>query len=218
MNEEDAVKIFDLAVRGKKLPAKMEELIPLSFIGAAAVKFYKTKVGLMEQLGMTEDQRKATLADGQDAGRMLLTIEARIGELLGPPKSPKRRSDGKLAGRESLPENVDFHDAHRSRTIANNPEAVAEVIAEAEENEDIPTKTAVLNKVKLKKETARRKTAEKQVKDQTEIALDVIDYLNALERCIAILPTEPPRDWTEATLTRAKGFAKVIIKRLEVLG
>ena len=39
------------------------------------------------------------MADGQDAGEMLLDIEARIGELVGPPKSPVRMS-GKFVGRE----------------------------------------------------------------------------------------------------------------------
>jgi hypothetical protein len=82
MDEEEAVKIFDLVVREGKLPATLDRLVPLSFIGSAAVTFYKAKVKLMDQLGMTEEQRKATLRDGQDAGRMLLDIEARIGELL----------------------------------------------------------------------------------------------------------------------------------------
>jgi hypothetical protein len=82
MNEEEAVKVFDLVVKGKMLPATLDKLVPLSFIGSAAVKFYQAKVKLMDQLGMSEVQRKATLADGQDAGEMLLNIEARIGELI----------------------------------------------------------------------------------------------------------------------------------------
>ena len=63
------------------LPEKIEGLVPLSFIGKAAIEFYRSKLKLMDQLNITEEQRKATLADGQDAGEMLLDIEGRIGEL-----------------------------------------------------------------------------------------------------------------------------------------
>jgi hypothetical protein len=154
MNEEENVKIFDLVVKSGNLPSTMDKLVPLSFIGAAAVKFYQAKVKLMDQLGMSEAQRKATLADGQDAGEMLLNIEARIGELYEsmPPAPPShhpgpgrgKTADIKKAG-------VSFQNASRAQTIHRNPAAVAAVIKEARENEDIPTKTAVLKEIQLQK-------------------------------------------------------------------
>jgi hypothetical protein len=82
MKGEEAVELFALIKQENLLPGKVEELVPLSFIGQAAVSFYRQKIKLMDQLKMTEDQRRATLRDGQDAGEMLLDIEARIGELL----------------------------------------------------------------------------------------------------------------------------------------
>ena len=47
----------------EKLP-KLDTLVPLSFIGQAAVTFYRNKIKLMNQLEVTEEQRKATLQDG----------------------------------------------------------------------------------------------------------------------------------------------------------
>jgi hypothetical protein len=150
MDGEAAVNVFDIAVRGGTLPAKMEELVPLSFIGSAAVKFYQAKVKLFDQLGISEAQRKATLADGQDAGEMLLDIEAKIGELVGEPQPLSSRKD-KATGRmvETLPDGIEPRRAYNSRAIHRNPAAVAAVKADARKNEDIPTKTAVLNKIKL---------------------------------------------------------------------
>lgn len=52
---------------------------------------------------------------------------------------------------------MDGSRAHSARAIARRPEAVAQVIAEAKENEDIPTKTAVLDRIALEKERKRRK-------------------------------------------------------------
>jgi hypothetical protein len=77
-------------------PAKLDKLAPMSFIGAAAVAFYKTKTKVMTQLKMTEAQRKATLSDGQEAGEMLLDIEERIGELYeGLPSAEGKLGKGK---------------------------------------------------------------------------------------------------------------------------
>ena len=56
-----AVEIFKLAKRGETLPAKLEELVPLSFIGQTAVSFYRQKIKLMDQLKMTEEQRKEAI-------------------------------------------------------------------------------------------------------------------------------------------------------------
>jgi hypothetical protein len=79
---------------------------------------------------------------GQDAGKALLMIEARIGQLLPPPKEALKTA---LAGgmRQKRLYGMDDSQAKRSRAIASHPAEVDEVYKEAEENEDIPTKTAL---------------------------------------------------------------------------
>lgn len=216
MTEGEAVKIFDLVVREHMLPATMDKLVPLSFIGAAAVKFYQAKVKLMDQLGATEVQRKATLADGQDAGEMLLNIEARIGELYEaiPPKSGARTDLGHGGGRVEK-SGLTKRRGGQASVIHRNPAAVKAVIKEARENEDIPTKTAVLNKIALDKERARREAAEKRQKPNLIISLEQQGYLTTLERIISLLPVKPPKDWTEQTFKQAQGLVKIILRRLE---
>ena len=119
--KERAVEIFGLVVKSNMLPEKLEKLVPLSFIGQAAVTFYRAKVKAMTDLGMTEDQQKATLSDGQDAGKMLLAIEARIGELL-----PTVQEAMKLGGKHRQgqakdiplrPEGINKDRAKMARTI-----------------------------------------------------------------------------------------------------
>jgi len=181
MDKEESVKIFDLVVKNKMLPATMDKLVPLSFIGTAAVQFYRSKVKLIDQLGASEEQRKATLADGQDAGVMLLNIEAKIGELLPKPQELMSKGGGSgPQGRQTrkrlLPEKREY----QARVIHRNPAAVAEVIKEAEENEDIPTKTAVLNKIKHQKAEAQLKAfREKYPKGPPPPELPIY-----LEKCI----------------------------------
>lgn len=110
---------------------------------------------------MTEVQRKATLRDGQDAGEMLLDIEARIGELIkATPKPTIRAASGKMAGSEkSLPEGITEKGSRSARTIADNPAIVAKIKAQARANEDIPTKTAVLNAFLYEREQTSQEAA-----------------------------------------------------------
>ena len=219
------VEIFQLVVDSGSLPQKLEELTPLSFIGQAAVDFYRAKVRMMDQLGMTEDQRKATLRDGQDAGKMLLQIEARIGEILPSVEETRRTgAGGHGVGHRTLPDEFGDNDRQRrhkartARTIAaaSKDGTLDAVIREAEENEDIPTKTAVINRIRLSQERARREAADKQEKPELIMTLEQMQYINTLERLIHLLPKQPPRDWSEKGFERAQALARIITKRLEV--
>lgn len=222
MNEEEAVKIFDLVVKGKLLPATLDKLVPLSFIGSAAVSFYKAKVKLMDQLGMTEGQRKATLADGQDAGRMLLDIEARIGELWDKlPEAPRPGRPGSttqdpattkkgVAPKEDRGANQRMQRAHM---VFKNPGAVDAITKEALDNDDIPTPTAAVNRIRYETEKKRQAKVKKEWSEETTVA--EAQYINALEQCISFLPKKPPKHWTETGLRAAKGYATIIVGRLE---
>jgi len=60
MQGAKAVEVFELARQGNRLPEKMEDLVPLSFIGQSAVTFFKQRLKLMDKINMTEKQRQAT--------------------------------------------------------------------------------------------------------------------------------------------------------------
>jgi len=221
--EEAAMEIFQIVKKNKLLPTKLEDLLPLSYIGQAAVSFHREKIKLMKSLDMSEAQRKATLKDGQDAGEMLLNIEARIGELIiservrvddGQPGKP-RDKNGRM--KAYLPKGINKTRSHQSQQIAKNPKIVEKIKAKAKANEDIPTKTAVLSEIKFENEKKRRKQAEgKRQQSRIIMNLDQKKYINALDRCLSILPKRPPKDWDDIALSEATAKAKIIIRRLEV--
>ena len=218
----DNMEIFNELIRKEPnlLDRPIKDLLPISFVGAAAVSAYRSLVSRLKDLPMTEEQKRKTLGDGQDAGKMLLAIEGRIGELLKPVReqpSVPLNANGKKGGTipKPYPESITKAQRNTADIIASHPEEVAEVIKEAEENEDIPTKTAVLNKVRFKKEHERRKEAEKRDKPNIVLTIEQQQYINTLERVIGILPKEPPKDWQEKPFARAKGLALIIINRLK---
>jgi len=108
---------------------------------------------------------------------------------------------------------LDNKSAWKSREIFDHPGEVQEVIKEAEENKDIPTKTAVLNKIKYKKELERKESAPPKM--TLELAGEEFIYKNKLMQVINILPAFPPKDLTEHGFRELSALAQIIIKRLD---
>lgn len=219
---EKAVEMFQLVKKNNLLPAKTDELVRLSFIGGAAVSFYRTKIAAMTNLNVAAEQRKATLKDGQDAAEMLLDIEARIGELLPPVEVTRRTGRGvserntrgqatKGCAVKTLPDGINKKKAFQSRRIAENPEIVEKVKTQARENDDIPTTTAVLKAISYKK------AQEKKADESSHIAaLGSAGYLNILDRCIRLLPENAPADLSAQAFREAHEKVKIIVNRLNV--
>jgi len=155
-----AMEIFEIVKRNKMLPTKMEDLEKIVFVGPSAMKFYRTKLTLMENVGATEEQIAATLKDGQQIGELILDAEVQLGELYqqvpkGPVGQPKKNSP-KGPGELTKPQKIGKPSQAISETerISKNPDIVAAVKAEAKARNDIPTKTAVLEKIKHRKTMA----------------------------------------------------------------
>ena len=220
---EEAMEMFKLIKANNLLPTKMEDLVPLTFIGQAAVSFYRSTIKAMDQLKMTENQRKATLKDGQEAGEMLLDIETRIGELLPDPKEALKMGGkrGRAIQLGERPKEVhgglSIRRACQARSIKNHPETVEKVKAQARENEDIPTRTAVLNAIHYEQQKKIQEKIETgKAESKAIMSMEESLYLMALETVITKLPKQPPKNWSADGLKQAKAYAKIIIKRLEV--
>lgn len=224
MKDETAVNVFDLVVKKGQLPATLDKLVPLSFIGSAAVKFYKAKVEAMKQLGIAEAQLQATLADGQDAGECLLRIEARIGELYGKmpnarvtvPKSERAPlSGGRVeTAREA---GIDDHRGRRAVAIHSHPEAVERVIKESRENGEIPTRTAVLTEIAKNKmhEKLQRRLHERP--DVNDVLSEYITSLNQINAGLG----EIIDNWEAINSTERQRFhsaARIFVDHIKTLG
>lgn len=218
MNGDEAVKIFELARASGSLPTKLEELVPLSFIGSAAVKFYKAKVEAMRQLGVAEDQRKATLSDGQDAGECLLRIEARIGELAkAEPRGDTTPKRHRVPGDRDLPLKhekigIPYNRMKNAEAIHSHPEAVERVIKEARENEDIPTRTAVLKEIAYQKVKTQRDKFSRGEKQTINEALE--KYIELLSQINLGLP-EIIKNWDHIDNDQRSRFGRVALKFAE---
>ena len=228
-------EVFEIALRTKQLPTKIEDLVPMVFIGNRAVRFYGEKIKMLKDLGVANEQLDATIKDGQEAGELVLDMKAKIGELClkEPQMWPKQTKGatkvqgGRVVGVGSLPSGKPLkherlgisnrNKMNQYQNLAKNPAVVAEIKAKARENDDIATETAVISEIRYRNEKKRRKEAEgKQATTRLQWAADQLSYIHALDRCAMILPKAPPKDWNEDAFREAKAKANILMKRLEV--
>ena len=189
----------------------------MRFMGEVAVNAYRGLIKRLNDLPLSLEEKVSRLKDGQDAGKALLMIEVRIGELSkAEPDLPHTRHDRLPKGADHPKEKherlkMTRKQMRRAQTIAAHPHEVAEVIQEAEENEDIPTKTAVLNKIAYKQELARVKGTREKTK--IEMAGDAYLYYSKLQEAIRIIPTTPPKELRENDFLQIKAAWLLIIER-----
>lgn len=219
----DKTNVFAALIKAQPhfMERPLADLLPMRFMGDAAIAAYRSMLTHLDDLGLSVEEKASRLKDGQDAGKALLMIEARIGELLPSSRDEERGLAGVHGPRQGrgkferqLPEGLNRKGIQRARAIAKHPEAVAEAIDEAIENEDIPTKTAVLNKIAYKQELARVKGT--RAKTQIEMAADAYLYYSKLEDALHLIPSAPPKELKEKDFLQIKAVALSIIHKLEV--
>jgi len=158
----------EIAIKEKQLPANIKDLQQFILVAEEAVKLYKTKLGVVNKLDMSKAIIDQTLQDGQRVGSVLLYALAKMGELLkGIPIKRDKQSSTQRTSLPSLPEGITHKQSYFAQQLAEHKDLIEETIKEAEENEDIPTKTEALRKIKeyeFKKKIEKQKQKIKELK------------------------------------------------------
>jgi site-specific DNA-methyltransferase (adenine-specific) len=145
-----------LAKRPITLPENIEELKKFVLIGRDKLISVRAYIRAMDKLGVAKAVREQKREEANMLAGALLDAEARMGELLPPPKS-KRNDLGQLKGEKTLPDGITKQQADSFRTLANNKDIIEDVKADAEADDDLPTRTEVLRRVKEKEKENRDK-------------------------------------------------------------
>ena len=142
------------------------------------------------------------LEEAQDISEAVLDAEVKIGELMAKiPKKQGARTDMQLLdsgvqkSKAEIIENAGFSvkQAQRFETLAKNPELVEQAKAEARENDDIVSRSLVLEKVKQKKHLTNRIIIAavcfiaKELPRRTALCLLLIPCYYILVTCINVL-------------------------------
>lgn len=183
----------ELAVKEfSSLPAKIEDLAKFVLFGREKLKSVRAEISAIDRLTLAKDVREQKLAEAQMLSGALLDAERKIGEFtltmptnVGVGRWNKERQrqaekEAKETGEhqrftaEPLIKNkteriqeLGFNkmQVKRFEVLAKNPEVVEQVKREAQENDDIPTRSRVLQLVKEKRSPDWRHEARRGIND-----------------------------------------------------
>ena len=156
----------EVVIRQENIPSRMEDLSRFVLVGREKLVAVRAEIRAIEKVGLAQEVREQKLREAQDISEAVLDAEVRIGELMARvPKATKGTGGNRY---QSAPDRendttVDFsksktdiiRDAgftpkqvQRFQTLAAHPEIVEQAKAEARENDDIISRSAVLNKIR----------------------------------------------------------------------
>lgn len=155
----------EIVIQNSNLPNKIEDLAKFVLVGREKLTAVRANIRAIDKLQLAEEVREQKKEEAQMLAEALLDAEVRIGDLLkqipkasgGDRKSSKIKNDSgvdfeKTETKKETIERLGFNQkqAERFETLSSNKDVVEQVKAEARENEDIPTRTRVLQLVKEK--------------------------------------------------------------------
>lgn len=176
----------EIIKQAQNLPSNIEDLSKFALIGREKLVAVRAEIRAIDKVGLAQEVRQQKLKEAQDIAEAVLDAEVRIGELMA--KVPKvqgartdielRATDGPKSKEQQIGEMMGMtspddkekvrHMIKRFETLAAHPEIVAQAKAEARENDDIVSRSLVLEKVKAQKREELREQRDSAIQDQIE--------------------------------------------------
>ena len=173
--------------RENTLPTTIEDLSKFALIGREKLVAVRAEIRAINKVGLAQEVREQKLREAQDIAEAVLDAETRIGELmLQVPKNqvgrPSKNIDSSV---DNLPTKAEvIRDAgftpkqvERFQTLAAHPEIVEQAKAEARENDDIVSRSLVLNMVKAQKKADEIEQAKSAIHEQQREAGKTLLYV-----------------------------------------
>lgn len=197
-----------IVTTSKNLPENIEDLSKFVLIGREKLVAVRAEIRAIQKVGLAQEVREQKLREAQDISEAVLDAEVRIGELMAKvPKATenqytKVQSDSGVAKQKPKADIISEagftpRQVERFQTLAAHPEIVAQAKAEARENDDIVSRSLVLNMVKAQKKADEIEQAKASIAEQQRETGKTLLYVgNGIGRKLKnkcdLLLTDPP--------------------------
>lgn len=168
-----------------QLPEEIKDLSKFVLVGREKLVAVRAEIRAIDKVGLAQEVREQKLKEAQDIADAVLDAEVRIGELMAKvPKATTNNPSGKnqygggqnnstvklTKTKDEVIREAGFTPMQISRfqTLAAHPEIVEQAKAEARENEDIVSRSLVLNMVREKKREELREQRSSEIQSQIE--------------------------------------------------
>ena len=162
----------ELAAPNRQLPDTLPDLAAFVLVGREKLTAVRAEIRAIDRVQLAKDVRQQKQDEARMLSEALLDAEKRIGELTkaipkgsgGDRRSDNFKNDSTVGFEKSKTEvmsELGFtpQQTQRFEILADNPDVVEQVKQEARENDDIPTRTRVIDIVQQRKKEQSDKTA-----------------------------------------------------------
>jgi hypothetical protein len=177
--------VSEITAQKGNLPTKIEDLSKFVLVGREKITAVRAEIRAIDKLQLAEEVRNQKRDEAKMLSEALLDAEVRLGELFK--EIPKATANNNLSGlkkdtqirtvaelgsaktKKEIVENLGFSEdqANRFEILAENKDIVEQVKAEARKNDDLPTRSRVLDLVDTMKKQ------ERQYNDNLELGHEV---------------------------------------------
>lgn len=207
----------NITVTTSQLPTNIEDLSKFVLIGREKLVAVRAEIRAIEKVGLAQEVRAQKLHEAQEISEAVLDAEVRIGQLMArvPTRQGKRTDlepmdSGVQKSKQRIIEDAGFtvKQAQRFETLAAHPEIVEQAKAEARENEDIVSRSLVLNMVKARKQEEQRQERQESIRQQVEKprASSHVDIYTT-DRKYRVIYADPPWSYSDRQDTGMLGGA-----------
>lgn len=209
----------ELTTVNDRLPAKLDELTRFVLIGREKLVAVRAEIRAIQKVGLAQEVREQKLAEAQEIAETVLDAEVRIGELMaqvpkatgGQPYQARSTVDSGVQSKKDVIEQAGFtvKQVQRFETLAAHPELVAQAKAEARENDDIVSRSLVLEKVKAQKREELRRQRDESIAEQIgrEKADRHVDIYTT-EKRYRVIYADPPWSYSDKQNIEVLGGAE----------
>lgn len=210
----------DLQVYNGGLPEKVDDLAKFVLVGREKLVSVRAAIRAIDKVGLAQEVREQKLKEAQDIADAVLDAEVKIGELMrevpkasgGDRRSDNFKKDTAVSFEKPKAEvirNAGFtpKQVQRFQTLAAHPEIVEQAKAEARENDDIVSRSLVLNMVKERQRSEREEQREAQRTENAEKIEQLSSPLDA-QGLFQTIVIDPPWDWGDEGDVNQFGRAK----------
>ena len=201
-----------------ELPATIDDLAKYALIGRDKLQAVRAEISAIKKVGLASEVLEQKRAEAQEIAEIVTLSELRIGEMLleipkaTPNNNPFHEKQPNLPFVKSKTEKIaeagiPREAAKQYQQMAAHPDLVEQAIAEARENDDIVSRSAVLKKIQDEKRREREQTREVKREKNAEQVKKLHTPLEAMGLFSTIV-VDPPWDWGDEGDVNQMGRAR----------
>jgi len=167
---------MEIIVTNQQLPTKFEDVAQFAVLAQEKLKSVKAEINAIKRLGLARDVYEQKKAEAQELAELTVRAEVKLGEIT----SNMPTAQGARTDLTSLPQgkevvtkqaalkgaNINAKRASHYEAMAAHPEIVEAAITEARENDDIVSRSFVLEKIKAKQKAEQIEQAKESIAAQ----------------------------------------------------